>query len=141
MRKDKIKNKIIEINDSLELINKNMVNNYEDFLNLGIVKDGIYKRLEYSIENLLDILYILNSDLHLGTPFDDSNLIDNLNKNNLIDKNTAGIIKKMKGLRNIIVHRYSYIDDSMVYEFLKNDINDFYNIINIINSIVDKKDQ
>lgn len=35
------------------------------------------------------------------------------------------IIKRMKGLRNILVHEYGRIDDELVYEVLKNKLDDF----------------
>ena len=54
MRKDIIKNKIKEILESLELISDNLPASFDEFQNLGIVKDGIYKRIEYAIENLID---------------------------------------------------------------------------------------
>jgi uncharacterized protein YutE (UPF0331/DUF86 family) len=31
----------------------------------------------------------------------------------------------MKGFRNILVHEYGRIDDRLVYDLLKNNINDF----------------
>ena len=34
-------------------------------------------------------------------------------------------LKKMKGFRNILVHRYAEVDDELVFEFLRNDIKDF----------------
>ena len=37
-------------------------------MSLGIVKDGIYKRLEFSIQNLVDIFSMIYSDLNLGVP-------------------------------------------------------------------------
>ena len=50
MRKDIIKNKIIEIQESLVLIRNNIPDSFNKFQHLGLIKDGIYKRLEFSIE-------------------------------------------------------------------------------------------
>lgn len=50
MRKDIIKNKIKEILESLELINYNLPDTFDEFQNLGIVKDGIYKRSSMSLK-------------------------------------------------------------------------------------------
>ncbi len=44
MRTEIIQTKIKEIEESLDLINENLPNNFKDFSNLGLLKDGIYKR-------------------------------------------------------------------------------------------------
>lgn len=138
MRIDIIKNKIMEIQDSLELIEKNLPDSFYDFQNMGLIKDGIYKRIEFCIENLIDIFYIINSDIKMEIPSDDSNLIDNLTRNNIINARAASIIKSMKGFRNLIVHRYGSINDEIAYAFLKENLNDFYYIIEQVNNIINK---
>jgi uncharacterized protein YutE (UPF0331/DUF86 family) len=138
MRKDIIENKINEIEQSLELINENMPDTFDRFNELGIIKDGIYKRIEYSIENLIDIFYMFNSDLKLGIPSDDTDLINNLKTKKIISEDIAIRMRNLKGFRNIVVHRYSKIDDRLAYDFIKNNLDDFYIIIKTIESIVDK---
>ncbi len=139
MRKDVIRNKISEIIESLELINNNLPDSFNEFESLGIIKDGIYKRLEYSIENLIDIFYIINSDLELGIPEDDSSMIDNLYNNKIISIGIRNLMKNMKGFRNIIVHRYGKIDDKLAYTFIKENVNDFDIIIKCIENIMHRK--
>ncbi len=138
MRKDIIKNKIKEIQESLELIKNNLPDSFDKFQNLGIIKDGIYKRMEFSIENLIDIFYIINSDLDIGIPEDDSSMIDNLYSKNIININTRNLMKNMKGFRNLLVHRYGKIDDKLAYMFIEENINDFHSIIKCIENIMKK---
>ena len=47
MRTEIIRKKTIEIKESLELIKDNLPDNFEDFKSLGLIKDGIYKRIEF----------------------------------------------------------------------------------------------
>jgi uncharacterized protein YutE (UPF0331/DUF86 family) len=35
------------------------------------------------------------------------------------------MLKRMKGLRNILVHEYGRIDERLVFEILKNNLSDF----------------
>lgn len=49
MRPDIIRNKMKEIQESVNLVETNLPPNFDDFMELGLVKDGIYKRIEYSI--------------------------------------------------------------------------------------------
>ena len=138
MREDIIKNKIKEILESLELINDNFPASFDEFQNLGIVKDGIYKRIEYAIENLIDIFYIINADLELGIPEDDSSMIDNLEHKNIISISVRNLMKNMKGFRNVVVHRYGKIDDKLAYTFIKENMGDFEIVIKCIENIIDR---
>jgi len=47
---------------------------FEEFSNLGLVKDGIYKRVEFAIENVFDICAVINADLDLGIPGSDEDM-------------------------------------------------------------------
>ncbi len=138
MREDIIKNKIKEILESLELINDNFPASFDEFQNLGIVKDGIYKRIEYAIENLIDIFYIINADLELGIPEDDSSMIDNLEAKSIISISVRNLMKNMKGFRNVVVHRYGKIDDKLAYTFIKENMGDFEIVIKCIENIIDR---
>ncbi|MBS3170110.1 hypothetical protein J4210_06530 [Candidatus Woesearchaeota archaeon] len=50
MTSTKIRQKIREIEDSLEIIKEGLPEDVAEFLSLGLVKDGIYKRLEFVIQ-------------------------------------------------------------------------------------------
>jgi len=64
MREDVIRNKMTRIMEIIDSIQGYLPEDEGSFAELGIVKDGIYKRLEYAIENVFDICSILNS--HMG---------------------------------------------------------------------------
>lgn len=68
MRKEIIKTKLQEMEESVNIVKENLPKTLEDFLELGLVKDGIYKKIEFAIENVIDICNIINSDLKLGIP-------------------------------------------------------------------------
>lgn len=61
MSASRILKKIKEIEESLELIEENLPDSEKDFRELGLVKDGIYKRLEFCIQNIIDILSMIYS--------------------------------------------------------------------------------
>lgn len=73
-----IRIKLQEMTESVVLVKEHLPDSADSFRQLGIVKDGIYKRVEYAIENVFDICAILNADLHLGVPGTDENILDNL---------------------------------------------------------------
>jgi len=141
LRNDIIVAKLEEIEENLELISNHLPTDLEEFLNLGLIKDGIYKRLEYSIELVLDILAIINADLKLGIPDGETSVIDNIEKNKILDKEITEKIRKMKSFRNILVHRYGKINDELVFELLKEDLEDFFIICDSIVEFLRKKEK
>ena len=86
MREEIIRIKLKDIRDSLEKVKSNLPQTLEEFLNLGLVKDGIYKKVEFMIENVLDICKIINTDLNLGLPKKDVDIIENLVRHKIISK-------------------------------------------------------
>ncbi len=68
LRDTVIRIKLQEMEESVDLVREHLPDTVNAFLDLGIVRDGIYKRIEYAIENVFDICAILNTDLKLGVP-------------------------------------------------------------------------
>ena len=118
-----------EIEESIRLVEENLPDTFEEFSDLGLIKDGIYKRIEFAIENVLDICAIINTDLELGIPHDDKDIIENLVKKKILSEEMREKLKEMKGFKNIVVHRYGRIDDNIAFEILKENLPDFYAFI------------
>ena len=136
MRKDLIRTKIKETEESLKLVEENLPDNFEEFLDLGLVKDGIYKRIEFCIENVYDICAVVNTDLDLGIPRDEEDILENLLRKRILSKEMVKKLRLMKGFRNILVHRYGKIDDKLAFKVLKENIKDFYEFIEEIEKIL-----
>jgi len=137
MRKEIIRTKIKEIEESIELVGENLPDTFEEFSRMGLIKDGIYKRIEFAIENVFDICAIINTDLELGIPGDDEEIVENLVKNTILSEEMREKLKLMKGFRNIVVHRYGKIDDNLAFEILKKNIRDFYDVIRRVEEILE----
>lgn len=133
MRISLIKTKIKEIGESLDMIEEYLPDDLEEFLSLGIIKDGIYKRLEFCIENVFDICAVLNADYNLGIPGSDEDIVDNLIRNKILPEEMKGKLGSMKGFRNIIVHRYGKLDDDLAFSIASENLGDFYEFIALIN--------
>jgi len=138
MRKEIILSKISEIEESLSLIEENIPEDFEEFENLGLLKDGIYKRIQYMIENILDICAIINSDLQFIPPGEEDDIINNLVKKEILSQSMGNKIKEFKEFRDIIVHRYGKIDDKLSFELIHENLSDFNKIIEKIKTIIDR---
>ncbi len=117
--------KITEIDESLKIVKDNLPDEVEEFVTLGIVKDGIYKRLEYAIEDVFDICHVINADLSLGIPSSEEDVIENLRNRGIIDSDISDKLMAMRKFRNIVVHRYGKIDDRIAFSLLENELGDF----------------
>jgi len=129
LRRDLIDKKIVGIVDNLEILRRGLPKDFGEFRKMGLEKDGIYKRIESSIELVLDICNIINSDFGFGIPEDEGSSIDNLEENGKLSREGAELVRKMRGFRNILVHRYGEVDDKQAFEMIKEGICDFEKII------------
>jgi len=111
MREDLIRTKMKEIEENVGSVEDEIPGELERFKRLGLVKDGIYKRIEFAIENVFDICAVINSDLDLGVPEGDEEIVDNLVEEGVLDEMWKEKLSRMKGFRNIVVHKYGKIDD------------------------------
>lgn len=138
LRKNLIKTKLKEIDESLRLIEENLPNRAKKFAELGLVKDGIYKRVEFCIQNALDVCSVMNSDLELGIPSSEEDIVKNLVKNKILGRAMGERLKRMKGFRNILVHRYGQIDDETAFECIKEGLKDFHRFAREVEEILPK---
>ena len=141
LRTELIRSKLADIEESVDLVAENLPQSFEEFSKLGLVKDGIYKRMEFAIENIIDITSIINSDLHLSVPESEESFVENLVKNGILTQNLAEKTRRMKGFRNIIVHRSGRIDDLLAHKILTENMDDIYEFIESIERFLDKTEE
>jgi len=55
----------------------------------------------------------------------------------IIDKNFSEKIQKMVGFRNRAIHNYPSLDEKQLYEILQNDVDDFREFLEIVNSYLE----
>lgn len=134
-----VQQKIREIEENLELIQESLPQESEEFRQLGLVKDGIYKRLEFSIQNIVDIFSMIHSDLRIGVPKDIDSIFEGLRKKKALPLAIITLAQEMKGLRNILIHRYGEINDDLIFELLTEQIDDFSKIIKALDNYLSKK--
>lgn len=137
LRKSLIEDKLKEIVDSLEFIEKELPPEFELF-DTRTLRNSIYKEIEFVIQNIIDILSIINSDLRLGTPETEDSILDNIEKNKILSKKSIEIIKEMKSFRNVLVHKYGKIDNEIAFDNIKQGLSDFESITNEIDNFLKK---
>ncbi|QEE17603.1 DUF86 domain-containing protein [Promethearchaeum syntrophicum] len=83
-----------------------------------IERRGIYYSIQTSIESLVDLIAMLVKDYGLVVKDDKENIRLLVEHKNLSSEIGERLIKA-NGLRNILVHRYNGIDDSIILDSIK----------------------
>ncbi|MGC9443574.1 MAG: type VII toxin-antitoxin system HepT family RNase toxin [Candidatus Methanospirareceae archaeon] len=140
MRSVLIRTKLKEIEESIRLVEAHLPATFGEFYQLGLVKDGMYKQLEFALENIFDICAIINADLELGIPRTDEDVIEHLVKGDVLSEEQRTKLKSMKGFRNILVHRYGKIDDKLTFSLLNDELRDVYDFIRRIRAFLETEE-
>ncbi len=89
------------------------------------IKDIAERNLQVAIEACLDIARIITAKENLREPGDQKGIFAVLAENRIISDQTLSFLVPMAGTRNILVHNYDRIDDSIMYGILKRHLDDF----------------
>ena len=92
----------------------------------GIEKKRACERLlQISIEAVIDLCGLLVSGLRFGLPADEGDLITKAVAAGVLSEDMGERLRRMKGLRNVLVYEYARVDDRLVYAALTEQLDDF----------------
>lgn len=137
MDEDKRKRILVKLDEmkqyveDLEMMIPRSFEEYEEDL---IIKRACERTVEAAIETVLKVSAMIISSEKMGLPQNEETIFDLLKKQQVISSDLSSKLKKMKGFRNLLIHRYEHIKDDLVYEFIKNQIDDFYEFEKTIKS-------
>ena len=101
--------------------------NLEDYKRL----DCIVLNLQRACEAVIDVAMYIVSSRKLGVPQTKKEAIDLLYNNDLINKEMHNNIKNMVGFRNIAVHDYKKIDNSIIEDVIQNHLRDLIEFVKV----------
>lgn len=138
--KEKILSKLGEAKDSVELVGDNLPENFDGFESLPkLERDGIYKNIEFAIQNLLDICAIILKEEDMKVPASDKDMLQELKDGGVLDGDVVETIQEMRGFRNYLVHRYGKLEDRTAYRDIKSGLRDFEKIFMGFRNYLSKK--
>ncbi len=88
-------------------------------------KRSCERLLQVSVEAVIDSCALLVTGLRLGLPGDEDDLFEKLAEHGVISPSMAETLRRMKGLRNLLVHEYGRINDEIVFETIRQRLADF----------------
>ncbi|MEK6920345.1 MAG: DUF86 domain-containing protein, partial [Nanoarchaeota archaeon] len=77
---------------------------------------------EKIIEAVIDVAFLLIKEKKLRIPEEDKETFDILVEEEIISTKLATRLKDAKGMRNILSHQYSHIDDEVVFEAITEEL-------------------
>ncbi len=119
-----LKRKINQIEKSLKMIEKYKDISYDNFINNEIVQSVVEYQLFTIINQMADIANHIVIDNGYGSVETMSDGFRILQKKEFIIEKHMDCYIKMVGFRNIIAHQYIDISKVIVYDILKNKLND-----------------
>ena len=118
----RVKDKIQEIEKFLTELKEFMPSSLDEYESNNEKKAACERYLERIIEALVDLAFITIKIKKMRMPQDDIDAFNILLEKNVIDKALAQNLQDAKGMRNILAHEYGKIDDKIVFEAIKNEI-------------------
>jgi uncharacterized protein YutE (UPF0331/DUF86 family) len=97
---------------------------FKDYLKVE-KKRSCERLLQLSIECVMDICKLFVVGLRLGLPAEENDILDKMRKKGIISSRMHTTLKKMRGLRNILVHEYTAVDDEFIFKTAKTKLGDF----------------
>lgn len=105
-RRDQYIRKLELIADKITVLPENVKDNI-------FLMDALFYRLQVSIDAAIDIIAMLSKDLGITVKDDYSNL-DELENLNIFPGDFLNEIRRLNGLRNVLVHRYNKIEEELI---------------------------
>jgi uncharacterized protein YutE (UPF0331/DUF86 family) len=102
------------------------VQSFDEYRSSANTKDIVERNLQVALEACLDIAKIVISQKGLSEPKDNQGLFVVLAEANVISEESLKFLVPMAGTRNILVHGYDKVDDSVIYGVIKKHLGDFY---------------
>jgi uncharacterized protein YutE (UPF0331/DUF86 family) len=101
------------------------LSSFDDYIHSADARDIAERNLQIAIEACLDIGKIIISQKRLPEPQDYKGIFMALSQADIVRPETTEILSEMAGTRNILVHGYDKVDDSLIYGILKRHLQDF----------------
>lgn len=127
-----IEKKLRKIKEFLNEIEPVKINSFEEFKNNVMAKRFIERNIELCIEQMIDVCKHIVAGLDLNEPGTYRECFEIISSNGIISKKNSNIYESMAKFRNLIIHSYDYVDDSVVYVIFKNRLTDFKTFIDEI---------
>ncbi len=113
MRKERYNQKLNELKDRVVFLESHL-SWKEEFLSNRVLKKAVYKEFQEAAEIISDIIAMIVKDCNFSVEDDYKNI--EIVSNFINIESIKNELKSINGLRNILVHEYNGINDSLAYD-------------------------
>lgn len=136
---ERIIDKMDDLEQCLRELEDYLPEDVEEYLMSGMKRRACERAFQLACENLLDICNMIISDEGLGMPRDSRDTVRKLAGHDVISKSLASRLEELIGFRNLLVHQYGRVDDSMAHRCLYSESGDFYEFIEEVERFITSK--
>lgn len=122
--RDRVLAKLDELDGYLGELRSVTPGRFEDYQRVE-TRRACERLIQISVEAVLDVCSLLVTGLRLGIPADEDDLFEKLSRRRVVPATTAETLRRMKGLRNLLVHEYGRISDAIIFETISERLDDF----------------
>lgn len=122
--RDRLLAKLDELDGYLAELRSIAPERFEEYLSVE-KKRACERLVQVLAETVIDACALLVAGLRLGLPGDEDDLFEKLVGRGVISNAMADSLRRMKGLRNLLVHEYGRINDQIVFETIRQRLGDF----------------
>lgn len=134
-----VEKKLRKIEDFLRELRTVSIDSFDEFKENVVIKRFVERNIELAIEQMVDICKHFISGLDMKEPETYSECFDILAKDGVIPEGTIDTFKVMVRFRNILIHAYDGIDDSITYGVYKRHLEDFKLFVKCIREYIQKE--
>ena len=122
-----IEKKIKAVQDRLKRLEQlsGTLSSFDKYQASPDVKDIAERNIQVAIEGCLDIAKIVISSKELPEPKDNKGVFTVLAEAGILSDASLKFLVPMAGTRNVLVHGYDKVEDSVIYGVLKRHLDDF----------------
>ncbi len=129
---EKVTRKFLQLDEYLGLLRDISKTPLESFLKDKIIIGGAKYYLQVSIECCLDVANHIIASEQFRAPKDYADSFKVIEEEEIVNNDLGQRLRQMAKFRNRLVHLYSEIDDSYVYQFINENLNDIEEFKSII---------
>ena len=130
-RKDQYSRKLEFIIDKISILPDNIEENI-------FYIDALFYRLQVSIDAAMDVIAMLCKDLGI-TVRDDYSNIDDLESLNIFQKDLLKNLRRLNGLRNVLVHKYNKIEEERIIQEKKNFVDNLKKFVKDVEKVINER--
>ena len=116
--KEVVERRLRRLEESLQKLRLASQNSLKAYLENDLIRDSAERNLQVAIQICIDIGGHFVASLGFRTPETYADIFVILREEGVLSDSLSGVMQRMVGLRNILVHDYLEINPELVYEHL-----------------------